>query len=146
MGNVVKKESFAARLTALKIHDEKQPRLEDLAKIAAGKGVPVSVPAVAKWLKGTGTPGPDSIQRLAAYFGVTKEWLYFGDSPKQPISIDVAKGLDLLPEDDRREIARDVSRRLDGAKDIRMGGDHDSFVSKISAAAEKLKDHAKSRQ
>lgn len=144
MRNSVKKESFACRLTTLKDHDERGITNEGIAKIAAGRRPPVSKQAVTKWFDGRSVPDPDSLANIARYFGVTKEWLYFGgSSPRRPASIDIAMGVDLLPEEDQREVAKDIARRLDGVEDIKLGGEHDSFVNGLRAAADALKKHVK---
>lgn len=146
MGNVFKKETFASRLTKLRDQDRSQPTYEDIASFAAGKVVtPVSKQAVQKWFNGKSVPDPEALKNLAGHYGVTKEWLYFGDSPKNPISMDVARGVDLLPEDERREVAKDIFRRLDGVKDIKLGGEHDIFMGSLKTVADTLKQHVKPR-
>lgn len=43
------------------------------------EGVPVTLHAVRKWLQGDAIPSQDKIRALAAWFGVSPEWLRYGE-------------------------------------------------------------------
>lgn len=144
MPNSYKKETFATRLEGLSGSGRHRTVYEELAKIAAGKGrKAVTKQAVARWIDGSATPDALSIENLAKHFSVSKEWLFFGDSAKHPISMDIAKAVDLIPENERLEVARDVARRLDNVQDIPLGTSHDSFTASLKILSEALKKQAK---
>lgn len=43
----------------------------------------VSVPSATAWLNGRNLPDPPRARRIAAFYGVRFEWLYFGEGPKR---------------------------------------------------------------
>lgn len=144
MPNTYKKETFATRLKLLRGEGRHKATYEEIAEIAAGRGkTPVSKQAVAKWFSGKAIPGPEALANMASHWQTTKEWLYFGDSPKSPVSMEIAKALDLLPEIERQEVARDIARRLDGVEDIPVGVAHDNFMTVLRAASALLKKYSK---
>jgi transcriptional regulator with XRE-family HTH domain len=138
MGITYKKESFAARLKRL-WESEPDYSLEKLAKIAAGKGHTLSAQAAHKWIHGKSVPTADKLRNIAKHYGVSREWLLFGDSPKNPTAMDIAHAADMLPEDDRRELARFAARLLDACKEVPMGTNHDQFVAALKALSATLR-------
>lgn len=144
MPNSYKKETFADRLESLRGVGRTRATNDEIAAIAAGKTrKAVTKQAVSRWALGTAVPDSDAIANLARHWDVTKEWLFFGDSPRQPISIDVAKAIDLLPEHEHQEVARDVARRLDNVGEVPIGPSHDRFMTYLKAISTALKKYSK---
>jgi transcriptional regulator with XRE-family HTH domain len=139
MGISYKKETFAARLKKL-WEAETDHSLEKLGQIAAGKGKdPVSPQGAHKWIKGTSIPTADKLRNIAKYYGVTREWLLFGDSPRRPLAMDIAHAADLLSSEDLNELARYAARLLDACKEVPMGVDHDRFAAQLKVLSSLLR-------
>jgi transcriptional regulator with XRE-family HTH domain len=146
MGNHYKKETFADRLRKLVEEDSTRPTYPDIAKIAAGKGrKAVTKQSVSRWMNGAAVPDPLSLDHLAYHYNVTKEWLFFGDAPRERTSIIVGLAMDLLPEEERREVAKDVARRMDATEPgtTPIGSPHDQFVEQVKKLSDALKRRSK---
>ncbi len=137
MGIAYKKETFTARLKKL-YEAEEGHKLEKLGQIA-GKGNPISPQGAQKWLTGKAVPTADKLKNIAGHYGVTREWLLFGDSPKRPLSMSIARAADLLPEQDAQELARFAARLLDTCKEVPQGYNHDQFTATLKALSADLR-------
>ena len=140
------RDSFADRLSGLMGTGRHRMTLDELGAVAAGRGRKAySKQAASRWVNGSGIPDQECLANLADRFDVSKEWLFFGDSPKARIAIDIARGVDLLPHPEQQEVARDVGRRLEGVADVPVGPRHDAFMRTLKSVAEVLKKAAKPR-
>jgi hypothetical protein len=141
MGISYKKETFAARLKKL-YEGEPDHSFAKLGKIAAGKGgKALSAQGAQKWVTGKAVPTPDKLRNIAKHYGVTREWLLFGDSPKRPTSMDIAAAADLLPEDDVNDLAKYALRLLEGCKPTSLGPEHDRFAASLAALSAVFRKH-----
>jgi transcriptional regulator with XRE-family HTH domain len=138
MGISYKKETFAARLKKL-WEAEADHSLEKLGQIAAGKGKAVSPQGAHKWISGAAIPTADKLRNIAKHYGVTREWLLFGDAPRRPLAMDIAHAADLLPAEDLNELARFAARLLDACKEVPMGVSHDQFTSQLKTLSALLR-------
>lgn len=83
------------------------------------KGGDVSVNAAHRWLRGETIPAQDKVKTLAAWLGVTPEWLRFGetDAPAMPYAtkepLPTESDLDLVrqfrrPNTGNRQVVREL--------------------------------------
>lgn len=91
-------------------------REKKIPKMTMYKECGISDAAVSQWRKGKTTPSMKSIERIAAYLGVTPAYLLTGEDRKEA---------PVLNDQDRRDIARDLERimeALDIATDLQFNG------------------------
>ena len=77
-------------------------------KVAKATGI--STATLTSWKQGAYTPKNEKLQRIAAYFGVTLDWLTGASDVRMPAA--PAQKEKLTPKDER-DIARTLQRTLD---------------------------------
>lgn len=64
----------------------------DLLKKDVAKALSVSESTVGRWESGTVPDDPDTLARLARYFGVTVAWLHYGVEPREaPVVLETSE-------------------------------------------------------
>ena len=113
------RESFATRVA-------QERRLKavalrtDIDQLTVAKALKVAPATVSRWENGASIPDDETMNRLAAYFGVTPAWLRYGQEPRVPF----ADGDTVVPrrrvgdriEDPRPDARNDPTKERGGRK------------------------------
>jgi transcriptional regulator with XRE-family HTH domain len=106
-------QSFGKRLAQLR---REKAYLEecDIDRRDVAKAADASPSSVTRWENGEVWPGEETMTALAAYFGVNKSWLRYGEGEKRPATATVEVVAGAAPR--RPRAAESPTKRQKGAR------------------------------
>lgn len=112
------KEAFGRRLRqalAAAGADERSPTRLAREFNRRSKGASVSINAAHHWLRGYSIPSQDKLKALAAWLGVTPEWLRFGETEAPAVQYSAREP---VPTESDLELLRQFRRLSTGNRQI----------------------------